>query len=61
MATGINTVYYCVFIAIISGVGHPNSVVIKVRWKKEFKGIFLFFVGSSVVLFIISGLLVLLS
>jgi hypothetical protein len=56
IATFANTVYYCVFIALLSGVGHPNSVVMKVRWRKEVMGIVKFLLANLVLLFTISGL-----
>lgn len=48
-STLINTLYYCLFIKVMSGVGHPNSAHIAVNWSREWKGIVICFLASLLI------------
>ena len=53
LSTVINTIYYCIFISIMSNTGHPNSVKMKVNWNNEWKGISVFCIANlSITLFV---------
>jgi hypothetical protein len=55
----INTIYYCIFISIISNTGHPNSVKMKVSWHNEWKGILAFCVANLSITLLIAWLVTL--
>ena len=56
ISTVINTIYYCVFVAIMSTTGHPNSQVTKVRWRDEWQGIWWLLITNLGVTLLLSWL-----
>ena len=50
IATLLNTVYFCFVLAVLTGMGHPNAVVRKIRWRDHFLTISGVAVASAVVL-----------
>lgn len=48
-ATLINTLYYCLFIKLMAGVGHPNAAQVSVSWSQQWQGILICFFASLLI------------
>lgn len=54
ISTLINTIYYCIFFAVMSTTGHPNSEKMSVNWAGEWKNIAVFLMINLAITLLLS-------